>query len=103
MRDQIARAGFARPTIWCRLVSTKGFGRPRAFRVEKAGSASIISRFAAVRVTRMRADSLRCTHALIGAFKSHARATELRRSRPRSARFVPFLHEKRAAARSFPC
>ena len=38
-----------------------------------------------------------------GAFSSQPRATELRRSRPRSARFVPFLHEKRAAARSFSC
>jgi len=37
------------------------------------------------------------------AFSAQARATELRRSRPRSARFVPFLHEKRAAARSFSC
>jgi general secretion pathway protein I len=33
-----------------------------------------------------------------GAFMLQTRATELRRSRPRSARFVPFLHEKQAAA-----
>ena len=47
-RYQIVRAGFARPTIWSRLVSTKGFGRPRAFRVETARSASIMRRCAPV-------------------------------------------------------
>jgi NAD(P)-dependent dehydrogenase (short-subunit alcohol dehydrogenase family) len=34
-RGQIAAAGFARPAIWSRLVSGKGFGRPRAFPVER--------------------------------------------------------------------
>ena len=46
---------------------------------------------------------VRLAHASEGAFSVQTRATELPRSGPRSARFVPLLHEKRAAARSFSC
>jgi hypothetical protein len=83
-------------------VSTKGFGRPRAFRVEKARSASIMSRCAAV---RQRAGTLK-------AFDERVRQSGLSirirallswaRSAVRSARFVSFPRGKRAAARSFP-
>jgi len=38
----------------------------------------------------MHADGLRWAHTFIGAFSAHTRATEPRRSRPRSARFVQF-------------
>ena len=45
-RDQIAGAALRAAQIWSRSVSTKGFGRPRAFRVEKARSAPIAVGFA---------------------------------------------------------
>jgi hypothetical protein len=59
-RVQIASAGFAPPhNLRPNGVSTKGFGRPRAFRVEKARSAPIMSALRApFGSARMRVDSL---------------------------------------------
>src|SRR4029453_6248567 len=64
-------------------VSTKSFGRPRAFRVVTATKRADHKPLRGRSVTRKRADSLRWTHALIVAFNPHTRATEHRRRRPR--------------------